>query len=281
MKIGNERPPGDVVVVWALLATVALAVLVTYSRLPPEELYHVGHDGLAGGLSRTLVVLNYPLSLAAIGIAGVLLERGAARLPGAIAIALCAVTAWRGVVDQDDLDAKLVNAVPATGVALVAALTITGRPRLALAPRRDLDPIRVVVAVALVVLAIPWLFAELGFYAPDPILADEVPAGEEIRAVHAGHHHGTDGVVLALCALLLSRVARTEKLRAYVALMFVYGVANAVQDAWLEQVVKRGWTEAEIPSLLVPELSPAWAALVLSAAALYALSLRRPRESVP
>ena len=58
-----------------------------------------------------------------------------------------------------------------------------------------------------------------------------------------GHHHGLDGVLLALSALLLSRMQVT-RLRAvvgaYLALMLAYGLANAVQDAWLEQVVKRG-----------------------------------------
>ena len=258
--------------VWALLALAALAVFVTYSRLAPEETYHVTGDGLAGGLSRTLVLLNFPISLVAIGIVGMLLERGAPRLPSLLAIALCAVTAWPGVVDQDDLDARLVNAVPALGVALAAALTVLARPRPRLEPRRPLDGLRVAVAAVVLVGSVPWLFAEVGFYGPGPILADEVPTGEAIAAVHLGHHHGTDGVLLTLVALLLSRVARSAPLQAYVALMFVYGLANALQDFWLEQLVKRGTTSVEIPSALVPSVSARWAVLLALAALVFALA---------
>ena len=47
--------------------------------------------------------------------------------------------------------------------------------------------------------------------------------------------------------------------------MLVYGLANAVQDFWLEQLVKRGTTSLRIPSMTVPEASWAWAALLLTA----------------
>jgi hypothetical protein len=276
---GTERPTAEILVVWAIFALEAVATLITYSRLPPEDLYHVSESGLAGGLGRTLVLVNYPIGLAAIGIVAVLLERGAPRLPACIAIVLCALV---GVtVDQDDLDARAVNVLPALGVAIAVALTIWMRPRLELAPRRDLDPLRVVVAVVILVLSIPWFFAETGFYAPDPILADEVSRdGKEVlAAVHLGFHHGMGGALLALSALLLSRVARSNPMRFVVAFMFVYGAGNALQDAWHEQVVKRGWTDEGIPSISFPKLSLAWLVMLLLAAALYALSLRRPAGS--
>jgi hypothetical protein len=272
-----ERPPGDVLLVWALLGAFALAVLVTYSRLPTSELYHVSERGLAGGAGRMIVYLNFPVALVAVGVVGALLERGARPLPAWVGIALCAVTPF--VVDQDDLDFKPSNALPALGVLIAIALTIKARPQHMLAPRRQLDPLRVIAAAAILVLSVPWFFAELGFYAPDPILADEVPAGEVLRAVHAGHHHGTDGMLLTLSALLLSRLARSWPLRAYVALMFVYGAANALQDAWNEQLVKRGTTDVEIPSVLLPNVSLAWGVLVAAAAILFALSLLRPEGS--
>jgi hypothetical protein len=123
-------------------------VLVTYSRLAPEETYHVSHDGLAGGLSRVLVLLNFPIALAAIGVVGVLLERGAPCWLGVLAIALCAVTAWPGLVDQDDLDARLGNVVPALGVALAAGLTARARPQTSLAPPQRFDRARVVIAAS-------------------------------------------------------------------------------------------------------------------------------------
>lgn len=223
------------------------------------------------------MLTNYPIALAAIGIVGVLLERGASRKLGVAAIVLCAVTAWPGVVDQGDLDARLVNVVPFTGVVLALALTLRCRPTLRLAPRRPLDRLRLVLAVVLVVAAIPWLFATTGFYAPNPIMADEVIGGDGLPAVHIGDHHGLDGVVLALSALLLSRVARSRALLALLSLMFVYGAANALQDDLLEQVVKRGWTDTGLPSMIVPRPSLAWAVILAASAAVWLAVSRAER----
>jgi hypothetical protein len=110
-------------------------------------------------------------------------------------------------------------------------------------------------------------------------------SGEEtLAAVHLGHHHGTDGVLLALAALLLSRTLGSLERRraalasAYLALMLAYGVANSVQDFWLEQIVKRGWTDHSLPSFLRPQLSVGWAAVVLAAAAVELLWFRRERR---
>ena len=259
----------EVLAAWALLALAAAAVLVTYGRLPPAELYHTSVGGLRGGLGRTLVFVNFPVALVAVAIAS-LCARGLARW---IAVALCLVVVVPGVVDQADLDAKLLNAVPAAGVALAVALTLLARregrpPRV---PRLPGDRARIVLAALLVVLAVPWWFAETGFYAPDPLLADEVPKGETIAAVHLGHHHGTDGVLLALAGLLLSRrlpsVSRPRALSAYLALMLSYGLVNAAQDAWLEQVVKRGWTTWEIPDALRPAFTPIWLVIITAAVA--------------
>ncbi|MGH3072748.1 MAG: hypothetical protein ACRDNB_10840, partial [Gaiellaceae bacterium] len=85
-------------------------------------LYNVDLAGeLAGGLSRTLVVLNYPLALGAIALAAI---AGGPRRLVWVSIALCALVAVPGVVDQDDLDARAVNALPALGVALALGLTL-------------------------------------------------------------------------------------------------------------------------------------------------------------
>ena len=132
-------------------------------------------------------------------------------------------------------------------------------------------------------LAIPWYFAELGFYAPDPFLADEITrdGDETLAAVHLGFHHGMGGTMLAIAALLLSRIARSVGGRAAVSAMFVYGTWNAVQDAWHEQVWKRGWTDLDIPSVVVPQTSLSWVLVVLVSAGLTALSLRRPPGRAP
>ena len=71
MRSGTTNGPlaGEVVAVWCLFALDALATLVTYWRLPPDMLYNVDDAGdLAGGLGRTLVLLNYPLALGAIAL---------------------------------------------------------------------------------------------------------------------------------------------------------------------------------------------------------------------
>jgi hypothetical protein len=229
-----------------------------------------------------LVFLNFPTAVVAVAILPLVVDRllpWSRRLVlavGLAALGLCVVVLVPGVVDIDDLDPRPVNVVPAAGVALVLGLTAVAARTGAVGwtPRAHGDRLRLVIAVALAILAIPWVFAEWGFYAPDPILADEVPPGDDLAAVHLGNHHGTDGVLLALAALALSRSLgrfRSPRLEAlasgYLTLMLAYGVTNAVQDFWLEQVVKRGWTEHAIPDVLRPELEPTWGAVAVCAVA--------------
>ena len=50
-----------------------------------------------------------------------------------------------------------------------------------------------------------------------------------------------------------------------------------VNDLWIEQVVKRGWTSWQVPDVLFPSFSLAWAAMLVAAAAIYAAFFaRRP-----
>jgi hypothetical protein len=260
----------SVATTWALYAVFGLLTLVTYSRL--DGLYNVSREGIAGGASRTLVYLNFPVAFAAIGV--LLLLGGWLAWAG---IALCAVAAVPGVLDLDDLDARPINAVPALGVAVAVALTVLRRDRLSnnvlLA-----DPLRWGLGVVLALISVPWLFAEAGFYAPDPIYSEEVPPGETLAAVHLGGHHGTYGVLLAVSALLLSRVARTALASGYLALMLAYGVALAAEDFWNEQVVKRGSVEWKLPSLIQPELEWGWLGILVAAAAVESRWFRRERE---
>src|SRR5215208_5911335 len=282
--------------VWALHAVFVVLTFVTYSRVAPEELYHVSRDGLAGGAGRALVELNYPVALAAIPILGLCaarLRRVAAGVLAALGVALCALVPF--TVDQDDLDARLVNALPAAGVAIAVVLTVWalraegpgGGPA-----RLPGDPIRIAVAAVAVLASIPWLFAEAGFYAPDPIYADEIAVESgggtdelTLRAVHLGSHHGTEGVVLLLTALVLSRVVPGVRGRlagwisASLALMLAYGAAIAAEDFWHEQVVKRGSVEWRLPTMTLPSLSWGWLGIVLAAAAIELLWFRRERTS--
>jgi hypothetical protein len=278
------KPLGEALAVWGLIGLELAAVLVTYSRIEPAQLYHVDEAGdLAGGLSRALTVLNFPLSLAVIGVAGVV--GGPPWLVGT-AIALCATTAIPGVVDEGDFDARLVNVVPALGVALALALTVRAvrRDGAAFVHRAYGDPLRIVLAAALLVLALPWLAAETGFYFPgDVFLGEEVPRDRDTKytAVHYGFHHGFGGVLLASTALVLSRVPAGRALRAALSLMLAYGLANALQDAWNEQLWKRYTVDWEIPSMFRPEPSWGWLAIVLGAAVIYVLWFRPARANGP
>ncbi len=50
-------------------------------------------------------------------------------------------------------------------------------------------------------------------------------------------------------------------------LAFAYGIVNCVQDAWNEQLVKRGTLDWKIPSVILPSLSAIWLAILVLAAA--------------
>jgi hypothetical protein len=285
-----QRRPGlvEALIVWALFGVTTLAVLVTYWRVPAAELYHTSGSGFEAGVSRALVYLGYPVSLAAIPLAMIAAAQLATRWawPAAgAAVVLCATIGIPGVIDQGDLDARPANGLAAAGVAIAFGLTMLALVREGAGPSSPVgrgDVLRIGAAIALVLVGLPWVFAELGFYVDDaPILgriflakeiAPSVGGEPSLRAVHLGSHHGMDGVLLAISALALFRVpprlgSRPRKiaLSAYLALMLVYGLANALQDFWTEQLVKRGTLSVTIPSLIRPSASWAWAALVAAA----------------
>jgi len=258
-------------VVWGLMALLVGAVFATYWRLPAKDLYNTSVEGLAGGAGRALVQTNFPsVSLVAIAlvlIAVTVLPSKAWWIAGP-AIALCLVTAWPGQVRQSDLDARPVNVIPALGVALALVLTVwaTRRAGRAFAPSLPGDPARIALGAVVVVLSAPWVAAELGFYLGNAVFLTSrvVTESDGARAaVHLGHHHGLDGTVLVLFALLLSRVRLADvrlatALLGYVSLMFAYGFVNFAEDGWHEQVVKRGWVDWKIPSALLPRLHWIW-----------------------
>jgi hypothetical protein len=264
---------GEALATWALWIAMTLVVVVTYGRLDPAETYHVSHEGLAGGLSRALTLVNFPIALVAIALALVAVAALSRRAwwAAAPAIAMCATMPW--FVDQDDLDARWVNAIPAVGVAGVAGLSFlaTRRAGASFAPPRPWDRWRIVAGVLIVLVSLPWITAELGFHFPGDLFMGE-ELGEEsdgstIAAVHLGHHHGTDGALLLLSVLLLSRVwIERRALRiaffTYLGAMTAYGGVNCAQDAWNEQVVKRGWTDEGIPSALLPAAKPIWLVVI-------------------
>jgi hypothetical protein len=195
------------------------------------------------------------------------------------AIALCSLVAVPGVVDQDDLDARLVNALPALGVGLALALTVAAARRdgIAFVRRARGDRLRLALGVLLVLLALPWLTAEWGFHFPGDVFSgEEIPAERDpgIAAVHLGFHHGYGGALLAATALVLSRVPAGRNLRAYLSLMLAYGLANVLQDTWNEQLWKRGRVDAHVADVIRPDLTWGWLAIALGAVVVYAAWFR-------
>ena len=285
-----RRLPWEVSAVLALLVLDGVAVIATYSRFPAAELYNVHHSGIAAGFGRELVALNFPFALIGIALVGLAWPRlhGPLRTAGVVAIALCAVVYF--AVDQSNLDAKPLNAVPALGltlaVALVLAVGVSSAPRSVRG-----DRVRIALAAVLVFFAAPLVAAELGFFLDGvPFLgwffetgrlASQPGVAVLHHAVHHGQHHGWEATMLALTALAFSRLPRPRLLDAYLALMLAYGVGNLVNDDWLEQVVKRGWTNDEMPSVLVPAANWGWAVVVAGAAAVWWLWFRQPRRTTP
>jgi hypothetical protein len=286
-----RRVPWEVRAVLALIVLDGLAVIATYSRFPSSELYRFHHgDTLAGGFGRELVALNFPFALVGIALVGLAWPRlhGLFRAAGIVAIALCAVVYF--AVDQSNLDAKPLNAAPALGLALAVALALAvGVPSVPRSTRGD--RVRIGLAVLLVFFCSPLIAAELGFFLDGvPVLGWFYETGKLTtqpgisalsHAVHHGQHHGWQATMLALTALAFSRLPRPRALDAYLALMLAYGIGNLVNDDWLEQVVKRGWTNHEVPDLLTPAANWGWAAVLVGALVVWRFWFRQPSPTTP
>ena len=292
----------EIYVVWLLFALTAIGVFATYWRLPPSVLWKVHNTGFVGGAGRAYVFLSFSAAVAAVGILPIVVDRLQERrafFAGLVALVLCATVALPGVQTESHLDPKWSNLPAVLGVGLAFLLTLwasrAGRREFARTSARG-DAARLIVGGLSLFFAAPYIAAELGFFLDGvPVLGSifltgairaEPGAGYSHAAVHHGHHHGMDGFLLAVTALLLSRLAgsiRRPLLRAltavYLALLLVYGLTNQVQDLWTEQIVKRGWTSWDIPNVLHPSLSAAWAAMIASGLVIYALALR-PRRGL-
>ncbi|HVD50063.1 MAG TPA: hypothetical protein VNB50_08610 [Gaiellaceae bacterium] len=277
------------------LATVA--VFETYWRFPPQDLWKVTHTGLVGGAGRAFVFLSYSPALAAIPVLLIVADRldnRRTRLLALVSLVLCATVAIPGVQTPSQLDPRWAYLPAVIGVGLAVGLTAWasahGRPE-AVRTTTAGDLARVSVGAVSLFFAAPYIAAELGFFLDGvPLLGwifqtgamrPEPGAGYLHAAVHHGHHHGLDGFLLAVTALLLSRLLggiRAPGLRTATALvlslMLVYGLTNEAQDQWVEQIVKRGWTDWEIPNVMIPSLSLAWAAMLACAALVYVAFLR-------
>jgi hypothetical protein len=278
--------------VWSLTLAWLVAVFVTYARLPAAQLYNVSGTGIRAGLSRAVVELNFPVALVALAVLAVVAGRlpRPARPVAAVAALCCAVVAVPGVVRQSNLDARWVNAVPAIGVALAFACSLLadGPP----SPGRARgDRLRLALATVLVLLCSPWIAAGLGFYLDVvPVLGSLFQTRRIVSfhdaphpAVHLGVHHGIQGLLLTLTALLLSRLLTGETRPAerapalFLALVLAYGAGNVANDAWLEQVAERSWSDRALPSVLEPAANWLWLVVLAVAFLVWLTWFRRPR----
>lgn len=302
MSAGDDPGPGlvEALALWVTLCVLCVLAWITYARLPARDFYNVSGTGVRAGASRVLVLLGWPISLIAIALLAVAVDRlladdtlarGARRLVVATAIVsllLCLTIVWPGVINQDNLDAKPSNALAAAGVGLALVLTLWGLARRGIGrrPRRVVGDRAAIALVALLLVAgIPWLFAHVGIYVGDVpglraiFMSKKIipEAGHpHLHAVHLGNHEGLDGILLVATALALSRqlgLMRLARLRAilagYLALALCYGLGVSIQDGWHEQIVKRGWLHTGFPNVIRPGLTPAWGGLLVCAALAY------------
>ena len=300
-----EQGPGlwEVVWLWIMWAVVAALVWITYARLPASDFYNVTGTGLRSGAARVLVLIGWPISLAALALMAVAVDRllaaplapRARRAVAAAAVAaalLCATIAWPGVITQSNLDAKPSNALAAVGVGIAVALTLAALRICGPGHRvrRRGDPAALVLVAAIGLAALPWIFANLGVYVGDVpglgriFMSKQIlpePGHPHLHAVHLGNHEGLDGWLLAATALGLRRALphmRPTRLRpvlgGYLALLLGYGVMVAANDGWNEQIVKRGWTAHNLPGVITPAASAGWAILIAAAVVLYLTAFR-------
>ena len=122
-------------------------------------------------------------------------------------------------------------------------------------------------AAAVALVSLPWIAAELGFHLPGDVFLGGGARRERTsrpppRSISATTT-GSTGALLVLSALLLSRVlvgaSRATCTRSSSRLMLAYGAVEPRAGLWHEQIVKRGWTDCDIPSRAPPRLKPIWA----------------------
>ena len=297
---------------WAGLLAYTLLVFVTYARVDPSELYHVHGSGLSGGLSRAALMLCLPLALVGVVSALFFLDRALSFRPLSLvgrwhrravfaAVIVAFILGWWApfTVDQDDLTVGASNITGALAVgAMLALLAVPLPARTALArvragaarPMRSRARVALTLAVLLMLLvSLPWVAADFGFYLSDAPLLGRIFVAERLvqgeTAVHPGHHHGMDGVLLVLSFLVMlpltARLAHTgvRALARFLACLGVtYGSYNVLQDFWHEQVWKRSADGFDFANRLYPSLSAEWGAMVLFAALLFVLLSRASRE---
>lgn len=293
----RDAIPLEIVALWTLFLVVCIEILVAYTRTKPGELIGVPRTGLSVATTDAIGFLAFPTGLVAIGVALVVWDRfprGAEWVVAGCALALGAVVFVPGVAEAEEVEVTLnpQRVVAAGAVLTLFVLTVRAARRhgvRGLRPRVAGDLPRLVLAAAIVFAALPWFAADLTLSLDrvpglSRVFLTDVLRSEPARvglnpAVHDGHHHGMDGALLALAAVALSRLVyalrgwRRGALAGLCGLLFAYGIANALEDFWLEQVVKRGASTYVFPKMLTPRASAAFAWILLAGAAVAVLIL--------
>ena len=208
---------GEALAVWALFGLEATATLVTYSRLPPEALYNVDRERAtspAGSGARS--------SCSTSARARCDRARGDRRRAEAARLGCRSRSApsRRSRASSTRTTWTRAGSTLVPGARRRAGARVDRRSgALGAAPRWSHrargDRLRLVLAALLLLLALPWLAAETGFYFPgDVFMGEEIPPvrDEGLAAVHLGFHHGTAGV--AARAHARSPLARPGRTRA-------------------------------------------------------------------
>jgi hypothetical protein len=60
--------------------------------------------------------------------------------------------------------------------------------------------------------------------------------------------------------------------------MIAYGLGNMANDAWYEQLVKRGWLDWRIPSVMRPSLTWMWGLVIVAGAAIFFTAFQQRRD---
>lgn len=272
-RAGVGTALGEVMVVWGMLGLDAAAIYRLYARKSTPLGIPERPVGRARAARQLLVFGRHPALPLAIATVPVAVERLAARerVPVAGGAVLLGGVVGAGVtrVGRGSIGATAGDAVAVAGGVGAMALTLgaawrSGHGTVGLSAGGDeagrTDRMRLVLGAGLVANGLPWILADIGVYVGDvpPLgrvfLSRQAPPSGGWPAVHLGHHHGMDGTLLAVGALVLAgalpevrRAAVREALSAYLAFLLVYGTMRAAEDGWNEQVVKRGWTSRKIP----------------------------------
>src|SRR4029077_11086322 len=77
MSAGEDPGPGlaEALALWTTLAVLCGLAWITYARLPARDFYNVSGRGVRAGASRVLVLLGWPISIIAIALLAIAVDR--------------------------------------------------------------------------------------------------------------------------------------------------------------------------------------------------------------